>query len=43
VPNRVICYPDAIHGFISMPRITSEASAAVAEIVATLREHSSIR
>ncbi len=36
VPTRVLSYPDAIHGFISMPRISSDASRAVAEIVATL-------
>jgi acetyl esterase len=36
VDNRVVLYPDAVHGFISMPRISSEASAAVREIVATL-------
>lgn len=36
VGNRVVVYPNAIHGFISMPRIAVEASAALQEIVATL-------
>lgn len=36
VPHRVVLYPDAIHGFIAMPRIVVEASAAVQEIVASL-------
>jgi len=38
VANRVVVYPDAIHGFIAMPRIAAEASAAVREIVATLSD-----
>jgi acetyl esterase len=36
VANRVVTFPHAIHGFISMPRIAVEASAAVQEIVGTL-------
>lgn len=36
VPTRLVSYPEAIHGFISMPRISSDASNAVAEIVAAL-------
>jgi acetyl esterase len=36
VPNRVIMYPEAIHGFISMPRLAPEAECAVTEIVGTL-------
>ncbi len=35
VPNRVIIYPDAVHGFLSM-RTMAEASAALTEIVAEL-------
>jgi acetyl esterase len=35
VPNRVIIYPDAVHGFLSM-RIMAEAAPALAEIVAEL-------
>ena len=38
VPNRVVLYPDGIHGFISMPRLTAEASLALDEIAATLRQ-----
>jgi len=36
VPNRLVSYPDAIHGFISMPRIAAEAALAVSAIVSTL-------
>lgn len=36
VPQRVVLYPDAIHGFVAMPRIVGEAAAAATEIVATL-------
>ncbi len=36
VPNRVIIYPDAVHGFISMPRLVSDAERAVTEIIGTL-------
>ncbi|MET0694964.1 MAG: alpha/beta hydrolase [Propionibacteriaceae bacterium] len=43
VPTRVVTYPEAIHGFISMPRIATEASLALAEIVSTLTEHASVR
>ena len=36
VPNRVIIYPDAVHGFLSMPRIAPDALPAVNEIIAEL-------
>lgn len=36
VPNRVVVYPDAIHGFISMPTLAPAASLALAEIAETL-------
>ena len=38
VPNQVILYPDAIHGFISMPRIDAAARPALDEIVSTLSQ-----
>jgi acetyl esterase len=37
VPNRVVLYRDGIHGFISMPRLTTEAGLALVEITRTLR------
>lgn len=40
VPTRVTVYPEAIHGFISMPRIAPEAAVAAREIVATLTDWS---
>lgn len=36
VPHRVIIYPDAIHGFISMPRLVPDAERAVIEISGAL-------
>jgi acetyl esterase len=36
VPYRLVSYPEAIHGFISMPRVASEAALAVSQIVSTL-------
>lgn len=36
VANRVVLYPEGIHGFISMPRLTAEAHAALLEIATTL-------
>ena len=38
VPHRLLVYPEAIHGFISMPRIAVEASPAMLQIVASLQE-----
>jgi acetyl esterase len=40
VSNRVVLYPDAIHGFISMPRLAPEAALAAVEIAETLRAQS---
>jgi acetyl esterase len=40
VPNRVVLYPEAIHGFISMPRLAPEATLAAVEIAETLRAQS---
>jgi len=37
VPTRLVLYPDAIHGFVSMPRLQPSARAAVDEITAFLR------
>lgn len=36
VDNRVLIYPDAIHGFISLPRLDTAAAQAAAEIVAAV-------
>ncbi|MFC7624991.1 alpha/beta hydrolase [Microlunatus sp. GCM10028923] len=36
VPNRVIIYPDAVHGFLSMPRIAPDALPAINEILSEL-------
>lgn len=38
VTNRVIVYPDALHGFLSMPRIAPEARQALTEIIEDLRQ-----
>jgi len=38
VPHQVILYPDAIHGFISMPRIDAAARPALDQIVSTLSQ-----
>lgn len=38
VPNRVIIFPDAVHGFISMPYLAPEAERAVTEIIDALRQ-----
>jgi acetyl esterase len=38
VANRVVVYPDAVHGFVSMPRVSPAAALAVEEIVGELRE-----
>lgn len=38
VPNRVVRYPEAIHGFISLPRMSPEAGSALGEIVTELSD-----
>ena len=43
VPVRRVCYPEAIHGFASIPLFEPAAHAALEEVVAELAEPSSVR